>query len=225
MFCTCAFKLIIRKQDADPSAYKPTWIQALYISLRNDILHLSVENDYYYYDKEKHSHIYSNFFQYSNVFILWNVEFIFQKLLLASHNSNSHKTSWRPGILHVMNSYGCPKMSILWIVCASLQGLYCGAEVEKPFQAGQAESMNAVQDSSVWAISEQIIHSFVVCVRERGHRMFKNISFQPLKNHCWYVLISCLIVTSLTLIPPAHARLLQHIWVFKLTALWSAGTS
>lgn len=41
-------------------------------------------------------------------------------------------------------------MSILGIDWASLRGgLYCGAEAEKPFQTGQAESMNAVQDSSV----------------------------------------------------------------------------
>lgn len=64
--------------------------------------------------------------------------------------SNHHKPSWRPGILHMMNSHGCPKMSILGIDWASLRGgLYCGAEAEKPFQTGQAESMNAVQDSSV----------------------------------------------------------------------------
>lgn len=94
------------------------------ISLRNDILHLSVENDYYY-NKKKSIHTFiQTSFKYSNLFILWNVEFIFQKLLLESHNSNSHKTRWRPGILHVMNSHGCPKMSILWIVCTALQGLY-----------------------------------------------------------------------------------------------------
>lgn len=125
-------------------------------------------------------------FKYSNVFLLWNVKFTFQKLLLASWNSKKpHKLAGdQAWWTNVMNSHGCPKMSILGIVCTSppLRGLYCGAEVGKPFQTGQAESMNAVQDSSVWAISEQIIHSFVVCVREKESIVCSKISpFNPSK--------------------------------------------
>lgn len=115
---------------------------------------------------KRSSHTFSQtFFSFkcSKWFILQHVEYVFQQLLGASHDFNNLKSSWRPSVF----SHRCPKMSTLGTVCASLWGLYCGADVEEPFQAGQSESVNVVQASSVWALSDQIIHSFVVRVQER----------------------------------------------------------
>lgn len=142
------FKLIIRSQD--------NWEMNLNFLLTLTFVAMI----------KRSSHTFSQtFFSFKclNWFILPHVEYVFQQLLRASRDFNNLKSSWRPS----MFSHRRPKMSTLGTACASLRGLHCGADVEEPFQAGQTESVNAVQASSVWALSDQIIHSFVLHVQER----------------------------------------------------------